>query len=112
MVRPCGAGCATDTVAAGPEASARAATAAMRRDAPVRRPRRRAAVMRIPPEKRPGRLAQPPAVITLPFNDRRGAPAGSTAGSGGSRSEEHTSELQSRQYLVCRLLLEKKKTLT
>src|SRR3712207_7515796 len=29
-----------------------------------------------------------------------------------SRSEEHTSELQSRQYLVCRLLLEKKKTYT
>src|SRR3712207_8058759 len=27
----------------------------------------------------------------------------------GHRSEEHTSELQSRQYLVCRLLLEKKK---
>src|SRR3712207_7372163 len=34
----------------------------------------------------------------------RGAPA-----SLGLRSEEHTSELQSRQYLVCRLLLEKKK---
>src|SRR3712207_6989820 len=39
-----------------------------------------------------------------------------TAGAGiyirtfvGQRSEEHTSELQSRQYLVCRLLLEKKK---
>src|SRR3712207_6954388 len=32
------------------------------------------------------------------------------AGHGGQvRSEEHTSELQSRQYLVCRLLLEKKK---
>src|SRR3712207_8196622 len=31
----------------------------------------------------------------------RGSPSG--------RSEEHTSELQSRQYLVCRLLLEKKK---
>src|SRR3712207_6916186 len=30
--------------------------------------------------------------------------------SGTARSEEHTSELQSRQYLVCRLLLEKKKT--
>src|SRR3712207_6940200 len=30
---------------------------------------------------------------------------------GPGRSEEHTSELQSRQYLVCRLLLEKKKTL-
>src|SRR3712207_8342986 len=28
----------------------------------------------------------------------------------GPRSEEHTSELQSRQYLVCRLLLEKKMT--
>src|SRR3712207_8859756 len=27
----------------------------------------------------------------------------------GERSEQHTSELQSRQYLVCRLLLEKKK---
>src|SRR3712207_9110118 len=31
------------------------------------------------------------------------------ATSSGPRSEEHTSELQSRQYLVCRLLLEKKK---
>src|SRR3712207_7018646 len=30
-------------------------------------------------------------------------------GGGARRSEEHTSELQSRQYLVCRLLLEKKK---
>src|SRR3712207_7750339 len=29
-----------------------------------------------------------------------------------NRSEEHTSELQSRQYLVCRLLLEKKKPST
>src|SRR3712207_7736763 len=31
------------------------------------------------------------------------------AGAAFQRSEEHTSELQSRQYLVCRLLLEKKK---
>src|SRR3712207_8427540 len=31
------------------------------------------------------------------------------AGAARPRSEEHTSELQSRQYLVCRLLLEKKK---
>src|SRR3712207_8368083 len=30
---------------------------------------------------------------------------------GDARSEEHTSELQSRQYLVCRLLLEKKKNI-
>src|SRR3712207_7029248 len=34
---------------------------------------------------------------------------GGSASSSVSRSEEHTSELQSRQYLVCRLLLEKKK---
>src|SRR3712207_7148807 len=33
-----------------------------------------------------------------------------TASRAQRRSEEHTSELQSRQYLVCRLLLEKKKT--
>src|SRR3712207_7784491 len=34
---------------------------------------------------------------------------GRTQPVGQGRSEEHTSELQSRQYLVCRLLLEKKK---
>src|SRR3712207_8709019 len=38
-----------------------------------------------------------------------GAP---TASLRAGRSEEHTSELQSRQYLVCRLLLEKKKNTT
>src|SRR3712207_8229034 len=41
----------------------------------------------------------------------RGAGARQAQGSGAEclpRSEEHTSELQSRQYLVCRLLLEKK----
>src|SRR3712207_7271900 len=37
------------------------------------------------------------------------APAASTTADVPRRSEEHTSELQSRQYLVCRLLLEKKK---
>src|SRR5438445_6178048 len=44
---------------------------------------------------------------------RRDQPAIRLAGAGKQgrrRSEEHTSELQSRQYLVCRLLLEKKKT--
>src|SRR3712207_8116316 len=39
------------------------------------------------------------------------APVGAFAGRC-PRSEEHTSELQSRQYLVCRLLLEKKKNIT
>src|SRR3712207_7031854 len=38
-------------------------------------------------------------------------PAGRAAAAPALRSEEHTSELQSRQYLVCRLLLEKKKVL-
>src|SRR5438445_4437938 len=37
------------------------------------------------------------------------APAGLHRAQRLERSEEHTSELQSRQYLVCRLLLEKKK---
>src|SRR3712207_8671289 len=35
-----------------------------------------------------------------------------SGGKSGARSEEHTSELQSRQYIVCRLLLEKKKSAT
>src|SRR5215813_14858681 len=37
-------------------------------------------------------------------------PAAPRPGRSRSRSEEHTSELQSRPHLVCRLLLEKKKT--
>src|SRR3712207_7874256 len=40
---------------------------------------------------------------------RRGAAVRFRPGADACRSEEHTSELQSRQYLVCRLLLEKKK---
>src|SRR3712207_7360678 len=39
-------------------------------------------------------------------------PRAEAAGYVDARSEEHTSELQSRQYLVCRLLLEKKNTET
>src|SRR3712207_7314586 len=49
--------------------------------------------------------------------DAGGAAVGERAGAAHRpdrprRSEEHTSELQSRQYLVCRLLLEKKKKTT
>src|SRR3712207_6860672 len=40
---------------------------------------------------------------------RNGETVAMTGDGGNDRSEEHTSELQSRQYLVCRLLLEKKK---
>src|SRR2546425_3503639 len=46
------------------------------------------------------RLAGTPAVQPAPASHPRAAPP---------RSEEHTSELQSLAYLVCRLLLEKKK---
>src|SRR3712207_7046139 len=41
--------------------------------------------------------------------DRVPTRCGAVADDAAARSEEHTSELQSRQYLVCRLLLEKKK---
>src|SRR3712207_8780391 len=46
------------------------------------------------------------AMQPLPASARRGLALIGDSG----RSEEHTSELQSRQYLVCRLLLEKKKS--
>src|SRR3712207_7902818 len=47
------------------------------------------------------------AVPTVAAQLDASLPHGEAASAG--RSEEHTSELQSRQYLVCRLLLEKKK---
>src|SRR3712207_8416891 len=47
------------------------------------------------------------ALAICPLGD--GSRDGHGAGDSAQRSEEHTSELQSRQYLVCRLLLEKKK---
>src|SRR3712207_9447545 len=58
---------------------------------------------------RPGgpRGADGPTVAAQLGGRRRGAPDVRLPGD--PRSEEHTSELQSRQYLVCRLLLEKKK---
>src|SRR3712207_8916819 len=50
-----------------------------------------------------------PSHLDLERPDANSTP-GSKNSKGTPRSEEHTSELQSRQYLVCRLLLEKKKT--
>src|SRR3712207_6954198 len=51
-----------------------------------------------------------PAAVAAPLVQRPGAiEQGAGLGVLPLRSEEHTSELQSRQYLVCRLLLEKKK---
>src|SRR5690606_41649406 len=50
------------------------------------------------------------SIITVLRGARaRGARPGSARGDAAARSEEHTSELQSRENLVCRLLLEKKK---
>src|SRR3712207_6954120 len=53
-----------------------------------------------------------PAGLGAGEHDRVGPGAGRlpVCGDIAGRSEEHTSELQSRQYLVCRLLLEKKKS--
>src|SRR3712207_8007504 len=68
----------------------------------------------------PGACPPPPAMLfLLVFGGEQGSLLSRLgdgghdpdAGAPGSRSEEHTSELQSRQYLVCRLLLEKKKNI-
>src|SRR3712207_8227955 len=57
------------------------------------------------------RSRRPGGIGTDTLSDHRGPPGdGPDPGQEiKSRSEEHTSELQSRQYLVCRLLLEKQK---
>src|SRR3712207_7728871 len=57
--------------------------------------------------QRPCRRAQSRASVGV--SPSNGAARTSGTSSASRRSEEHTSELQSRQYLVCRLLLEKKK---
>src|SRR3712207_8080686 len=49
------------------------------------------------------------ALVPVGQRDEDRAAGGQGPVGGPLRSEEHTSELQSRQYLVCRLLLEKKK---
>src|SRR2546429_5342441 len=49
------------------------------------------------------------AARAAPINSAPGPPAWSEPSHARCRSEEHTSELQSRLHLVCRLLLEKKK---
>src|SRR3712207_8037574 len=66
-------------------------------------------------------IRRPPRSTLLPYTtlfrsdrakghrQRLTSRAGQAGGESDERSEEHTSELQSRQYLVCRLLLEKKK---
>src|SRR5436309_11393080 len=48
-------------------------------------------------------------VVAHPHHERGSGGQAEPVPAGGGRSEEHTSELQSRENLVCRLLLEKKK---
>src|SRR3712207_7832698 len=62
---------------------------------------------RRPPSRRP--FLQPPFLFQSPCEGMRSARLNLLEAFSQARSEEHTSELQSRQYLVCRLLLEKKK---
>src|SRR5690606_30936982 len=68
---------------------------------------------RAPPTPRPPGASHvrdaPSAPATVRAAPEHARPT-STPSAAGSRSEEHTSELQSRENLVCRLLLEKKKT--
>src|SRR5690606_41672358 len=61
------------------------------------------------PRGRRGVRTRLPETAARPARPRADRPA---AGDGRGRSEEHTSELQSRENLVCRLLLEKKKMTT
>src|SRR3712207_7164690 len=58
-----------------------------------------------------GRSLSPAGRVLTPGATRADRRRCHPARRAGARSEEHTSELQSRQYLVCRLLLEKKKKL-
>src|SRR6266581_6845212 len=60
------------------------------------------------PGSRPGRRRSDSSRSSPPISARRGRSPSAPARPG-SRSEEHTSELQSPVHLVCRLLLEKKK---
>src|SRR5437868_10363625 len=62
------------------------------------------------PCRTPCRIARTPLDRPPTRRTRHSQAAWSTARQSRSRSEEHTSELQSRFDLVCRLLLEKKKT--
>src|SRR5947209_10601952 len=67
-------------------------------------PPRRVAIVRFPADD-PNHLG----LAVLPDRQRKAAPP--RRRDGVLRSEEHTSELQSRQYLVCRLLLGEKQSL-
>src|SRR5215216_6131512 len=80
------------------------------RSHPSRRGWKRAAASRPWPPVRPRSCAHSGSCAS-PWSDTTAA-AASRTGRRATRSEEHTSELQSPDHLVCRLLLEKKKKKT
>src|SRR3712207_7304806 len=63
------------------------------------------AALPCPPDSR----VPPTTTAVMAFSSQPNPATGWPTPTREARSEEHTSELQSRQYLVCRLLLEKKK---
>src|SRR3712207_8563136 len=65
-------------------------------------------VLQLPIEPEPAAISQMPCA-PQPLGNRLRILVVEENPDTAARSEEHTSELQSRQYLVCRLLLEKKK---
>src|SRR3712207_7449078 len=65
-------------------------------------------VRRTERSRRPRQSATAPALRRSPWPNSTGTEFPTWSSRETYRSEEHTSELQSRQYLVCRLLLEKK----
>src|SRR3712207_7165059 len=71
--------------------------------------------LRLPRPQRRGQVHDRPDADDAPApheRHREGRGLRHSEGGFSGRSEEHTSELQSRQYLVCRLLLEKKNNMT
>src|SRR3712207_7993434 len=69
---------------------------------------RSAQLLFLPPSVGKHRRRKAPPLQILSVLSSRQPPRGPRKSRLSHRSEEHTSELQSRQYLVCRLLLEKK----
>src|SRR3712207_6669179 len=77
---------------------------------PASRRPAKAALISPPPSRRPCGLRIGSPASSARRTSSPGTPVAQACAASRARSEEHTSELQSRQYLVCRLLLEKKKS--
>src|SRR5690606_41508571 len=119
-----GGDCASDERCGFTRLSARPRVPSARASVGTRKRAKRTSVPNYPDAVLKARNAGACATLLSPWATRRSTPTSSTGHprkggpraigpnrnqrSGGARSEEHTSELQSRENLVCRLLLEKK----